>query len=177
VTIPVDEGDVASFAIADVLSKPLRTAEVVAAMAPFSLPGRSPDDRAARVLVVDDDPAALELMRVTLNGMHIEAVCMLDGRRALEELDQHRPDAIILDLMMPGFDGFAVLDALRRSSSWHTLPVFIWTSLILTDDEYETLAYSAQAILTKGGGALEGMLQKLSHWRPVATFATGGDEA
>ncbi|HET6789949.1 MAG TPA: hypothetical protein VFH49_18440, partial [Aquabacterium sp.] len=73
---------------------------------------------------------------------------------------------IILDLMMPEFDGFAVLDALHRMPLWQHTPVFIWTSMILTDKEYENLARSARAVLSKGGGALANMLQAMSRWRP-----------
>ena len=46
-------------------------------------------------------------------------------------------------------------------------PVFIWTSLLLTDSEYDLLATSASAILRKGGGDLEPMLERLRRWRAV----------
>jgi CheY-like chemotaxis protein len=156
------------FSIADVLSKPIRSEEIVAAMAKLAKPGLQP----ARVLVIDDDPLALELMATTLAEIGIEAVCRLDARAALRELDQHRPDAIILDLMMPEFDGFAVLDALGRFPEWKDLPVYIWTSLLLTDEEYASLARSARAILSKGGGALGPMLESLSRWRPPTVAST-----
>ncbi|CAN0226451.1 unnamed protein product, partial [Phaeothamnion confervicola] len=113
-TMPADSGTVAGFSIADVLSKPIRTEEIVLAMARFRR--REPDR--AKVMVIDDDPLALDLMRSTLKGLGIETVGLLDGRLALSEIDQHRPDAIILDLMMPGFDGFAVMDGLHRLPQW-----------------------------------------------------------
>jgi PAS domain S-box-containing protein len=162
VTVPGDTGDTAAFAIADVLTKPIRTDEIVSAMAPFCRLGSS----GVRVMVIDDDLLALDLMRATLDSMGLDVVCMQDGRRALLEIDEHQPDAIILDLMMPDFDGFAVLDALHRIPVWQSTPVFIWSSMLLTDDEYETLARSARAVLSKGGGALQGVLQALSRWRP-----------
>ena len=94
-------------------------------------------------------------------------------RIALQEIDRIRPDAIVLDLMMPGFDGFQVLDALQRLPDWREVPVFIWTSMLLTDEEYATLARSARAILLKGGGAMATVLESLSHWRPVALADAG----
>jgi CheY-like chemotaxis protein len=68
--------------------------------------------------------------------------------------------------MMPEFDGFAVLDALHHIPAWRDTPVFIWTSMLLTDAEYATLAQSARTIVSKGGGALATMLDTLRRWRP-----------
>jgi len=147
----------ASFAIANILSKPIKTGEILAAMAPYRL---SVTDRSP-VMVVDDDPLALELMRTALQAIGVEAVCFADARRAIDEIDRHRPAAIILDLMMPVIDGFAVLHALSRMDAWRDTPVFIWTSMILTDEEYLTLTRSAEAIIDKGGGQPASMLESL----------------
>ena len=102
---------------------------------------------------------------------------VLDGRDALRDIEQHRPDAIILDLMMPGFDGFAVLDALGRMPAWRDTPVFIWTSMLLAEHEYASLAASARAILSKGGGSLQPMLTSLRRWRPPIETLQNGSEA
>ncbi len=161
-TVAGNAGAAASFAIEDILGKPLRNEELLAAMARFRLP----EPGRANVMVIDDDPLALDLMRATLKAIGIDSVCLQDGRQALQEMATHRPDAIILDLMMPDFDGFAVLDALQRLPEWRETPVYIWTSMILTDEEYASLARSARAILGKGGGALAAMLERLRRWRP-----------
>ena len=168
-TMPAEAGSAAAFAIADVLGKPVRADEVAAAMARL----RPPLARRARVLVIDDDPLALDLMQATLGGIGIETVCRLDGREALRDIEQIHPDAIVLDLMMPGFDGFEVLDALQQMPSWRDTPVFVWTSMLLTDDEYAGLARSARAILGKGGGALAVMLEDLRRWRPTTALHGG----
>ena len=171
VSMPAEAGAAARFSIANVLCKPIRSAEIVAAMARF----RGAPSQRAKVMVIDDDPLALDLMHATLSGIGIDTVCLLDGRLALAEIDQHRPDAIILDLMMPTFDGFAVLDALRRLSVWRDTPVFIWTSMILSADEYASLARSAREILSKGGGELEALLETLREWRPPLAALPQGD--
>ncbi len=167
-------GAAATFHVANVLSKPLCTEEVVAAMAGLQRPLAGPLSGPVRVMVVDDDPLALALMRATLAGLGVEAVCVPGGRQALAEIGQHRPDAIILDLMMPEFDGFATLDALGRLPVWRDTPVFIWTSLLLTDEEYAQLSRSAQAILSKGGGGLADLLDGLRRWRHPARLAAEG---
>lgn len=161
VTMPAGLELPATFAIANVLCKPIRSHEIVSAMARFRLPGRV----TANVVVIDDDQTSLDLMFATLKSIGIDAVCFLDGRVAIREMDTHRPDAIVLDLMMPEFDGFQVLDALQRLPRWREVPVFIWTSMLLTDEEYASLAKSARAILIKGGGAMESMLEGVRRWR------------
>jgi PAS domain S-box-containing protein len=150
-SMPAEPGSAATFPVADVLFKPIRTDEVVAALSRLRL------REAARVMVVDDDPLALQLMQATLATMGITAVCVSGGRQAL--------DAMILDLMMPGFDGFETLDALRRLPAGAQLPVFIWTSMALTPDEVAGLSRTARAILGKGGGSLGPLLDSLRHWR------------
>lgn len=170
-TVPVGDGAAASFAIADILSKPIFAAQLAAAVGRVGKPGSG----RTRIMVIDDEPDALALMGSTLEGLGVQAICLQDGREALKALDQHRPQALILDLMMPGFDGFAVLDALRRMPAWRDLPVFIWTAMLLSDDEYARLAGSARAVLSKGGGELAALLESLRRWRPAAShWPVGG---
>jgi PAS domain S-box-containing protein len=168
-TLRTDPGQSATFGITNLLRKPIDTQEVVSAMAGLQLA----PDRPAQVMVIDDDPLALDLMRATLQGLGAQVVCRLDAREALREIGQHRPDLIVLDLMMPGFDGFATLAALRQMPQWRDTPVFIWTSMVLTDDEYNSLAGSAQAVLSKGGGALTALFDNLRSWRPPTAQPAG----
>ncbi len=168
VSMPADSNLSATFAITNVLSKPIRSDEIVSAMTRLNLSKKA----GALVMVIDDEQVSLDLMRATLNSINIEVVCFQDGRIALNEIQQHRPAAIVLDLMMPEFDGFQVLDALQHLPTWRDVPVFIWTSMLLTDEEYATLARSARAILIKGGGSIETVLEGLRRWRnPLLTDA------
>ena len=168
VSMPAGPTLSAAFAIANVLCKPVRSDEIRSAMARFI----SPPEEHITVMVIDDDPVSLDLMRATLKGLGIDATCFLDGRVALQEIDRHRPVAIVLDLMMPEFDGFQVLDALARLPAWRSVPVFIWTSMLLTDEEYATLARSARAILMKGGGGMQDMLESVRRWRQPTVPST-----
>ena len=168
----------ANFPVTDVLSKPLETQQLGMALGNLGLTQRT----GSRVMVIDDDQLALDLMEATLSKLGIEFIGLSDGRQALDEMAQHRPDAIIIDLMMPGMDGFEMLDALRRQPEWKDMPVFIWTSMLLTPEEYAHLARSALAILSKGGASLEALLHDLRRWRgplakTAATLATDDKEA
>jgi PAS domain S-box-containing protein len=159
------------FGITDVLAKPLQTRQVLRAMAACGLQGGSQ----ARVMVIDDDPLALDLMLVTLQTAGLQAAGWADGREALLDIDQHQPHAIVLDLMMPGFDGFAVLDTLSRLPAWRATPVFIWTSMLLTDEEFQGLALSAQAVLSKGSGDMAWLLERLRRAAQAQAAAPGAE--
>jgi len=171
-SMPTVSGETAAFAIADILGKPSRAQDVRDVIARLGLP-REPR---ARAMVVDDDPVARQLMAGTLEQLEIDVVTFPDGRQALDGLDAHRPDVLVLDLMMPDFDGFAVLDAIGRRPGLQQLRVIIWTSLMLTDDEYARLARSALAIVGKGGGAIETLLARLAGWRGGAALALDGGD-
>ena len=161
VRMPADQRSTATFAVSNILSKPIDGEELAHAMRRFL----RQVSHTARVMVIDDDPAALELMCTTLGTMGIEGFGLVDGRRVLEELDLHRPDALVLDLLMPEFDGFAVLDTLRQSPVWRDIPVFIWTNMMLTSEDYATLQKSAHRIFSKGGGALQTAVDDLRNLR------------
>ncbi|CAN5764655.1 hypothetical protein BH09PSE5_BH09PSE5_35990 [soil metagenome] len=156
VSMPAHSGRSVGFAVADVLTKPLQDGEIVAAMRRFRQQGLG-----ARVMVIDDDPMALDLMRASLGAIGMQPLCFQTARHALGVIDEIRPDVIVLDLVMPDMDGFATLEALSRLERWRTVPVFIWTSLMLTDEEYDLLNQSARIVLSKGGGGLMKMLEEL----------------
>jgi signal transduction histidine kinase/DNA-binding response OmpR family regulator len=146
---------VAGFVVSDVLPKPMELPVLESALA------RSGITRGSRVLVVDDDPLALQLMREALEAMGVQAGCEQNSRQALQRLDADQPQAMILDLMMPGYDGFSVLDAVRAHAQWKHLPVFIWTSMKLSEQDVESLSRSVGAILGKGRGTLNSLTELL----------------
>jgi two-component system sensor histidine kinase/response regulator len=67
----------------------------------------------ARLLIVDDDPDARRLIGLVLRRAGHEPLYAEDGFRALELMEREQPDLVILDLMLPGMDGFEVLEAMR----------------------------------------------------------------
>jgi DNA-binding response OmpR family regulator len=104
----------------------------------------------AKVLVIDDDPAACEMMQVALREVGLVTISVQQGQNILETLDKVQPMAMVLDLMMPGVSGFQVLDAIRQSPKWSGLPVIVWTAMTLSMEEQWLLSQSAQAIASKG---------------------------
>ncbi len=135
-----------AFPVADVLAKPLRRAALARALVPLRDrlgPGRP-------VLVVDDEANARDLMCASLQATGVEAVAVDSGAEALQRLPALQPAAVVLDLMMPGLDGFQVLHELRSDPRWAELPVIVWTALALGADEIAALARSARAIAVDG---------------------------
>ena len=157
VTMVTEISSLAGFRISDVLTKPIRPDEVVGALRRAGLRSSA----TLRVMVVDDDASARDLMAATLQSIGMTALCMADGRAALAGLDEHRPDAMVLDLMMPGLNGFDVLHALRHRPEYLQLPVFIWASMNLSPAELAGLASSAHMLVSKGQGGIEKLVDQI----------------
>jgi CheY-like chemotaxis protein len=68
------------------------------------------------VMVVEDEPAIRSLLSITLEGENYHVETAADGQEALEKVEQMHPDAILLDLMLPKIDGWALIDALNGRS-------------------------------------------------------------
>lgn len=85
----------------------------------------------AKVLVVDDDPDIRDVLEALLESEGFETVLANDGEQALEAIKKENPDLMILDLLMPVMDGFAVCKQLQdpRWSKWKNMPVLILTSV------------------------------------------------
>ncbi len=108
-------------------------------------PSASPVARSAadtgprRVLVVEDNEVASEQILSVLEDLDVEGRPAWDGAEALEMLRDHAVDAVILDLMMPGVDGFEVLDSIRRGEVGREVPVLVLSAKDLSVDERQRL--------------------------------------
>jgi DNA-binding response OmpR family regulator len=80
-----------------------------------------------KILIVDDDEATLMLMKIRLSDAY-ELICTKDPEQALGLAAQHKPDAILLDLMMPTFSGFELCQSLRSLSYTSMIPIIIITA-------------------------------------------------
>jgi PAS domain S-box-containing protein len=102
-----------------------------------------------RVLVVDDDPKAVELVAVRLHDLASSVERAYGGREALEAARRNRPDLIVLDLMMPEVNGFDVVDALRTNPDTAGIPVIIVTAAEVSPEDRRKLNGYVTAILAK----------------------------
>ena len=80
------------------------------------------------ILVVDDEPDVVEMIQTALESASYNVVTAYDGKEAIEKTRAEKPDAIILDLMMPGMDGFAASEELKNDSDTSRIPILTLTA-------------------------------------------------
>ena len=114
-------------------------------------------DQGARVLVVDDEPNILELLSVSLKFQGFDVQTAPDGPRAIDRARTFRPDALILDVMMPGMDGFGLLRRLRADGV-EAPALFLTardsledkvTGLTIGGDDYVTKPFSLEEVVAR----------------------------
>jgi CheY-like chemotaxis protein len=104
---------------------------------------------AATVLVCDDDPLILELLRHRLAERGYRVELAGDGAEGLARVAERRPDAIVLDAMMPRIDGFEVLRTLREKEETRHIPVIILTARRQERDVLDALRLGADDFINK----------------------------
>jgi len=135
---------------AAVMQSPVSRQELYDTLAMLGLSPVSGDQR-IRVLVVDDDPKAVDLIAVRIGGMASEIFRALGGREAIEIAQRERPDLIVLDLMMPDMDGFDVVEALNANPATADIPVVVVTASAVTADERARLNGFVTTVMGKAG--------------------------
>jgi DNA-binding response OmpR family regulator len=80
-----------------------------------------------KILIVDDDPDIRLGLRVRLNANHYDVVCASDGVAGVSEALKHMPDLMILDLGLPGGDGFGVLERMKANEKIASIPVIVYS--------------------------------------------------
>jgi threonine synthase len=120
------------------------------------------DTRVVKVVVIEDDPGASRLMTRILQSQGIAEVHQAyDGESGIDIVRQVMPDLVVLDLMMPGVDGFGVLDQLKADDHLADVPVVVVTAKDLTLEERSYLDGRVQSLLQKGSMIDEQVLQDL----------------
>jgi CheY-like chemotaxis protein/two-component sensor histidine kinase len=125
-------------------------AEVVAAAVEISVQPPSADPRSkGLVLVVEDEQAHMDLMRLAVTSRGYSMHGVRSGEEALEWLAEHRPDVILLDMQLPGIDGFSVAARVRGEIETHSIPLIAVTASALAENEERARASGIDAYLTK----------------------------
>lgn len=102
-----------------------------------------------KILIVDDDPLNVKLMAAKLPRDRYETLKAYSGREALEKVTSGAPDIILLDIMMPGMDGYEVTRKLKNNPDTSDIPVILVTALDGTDDKVKGLEAGADEFLNK----------------------------
>ena len=91
-----------------------------------------------RVLVADDDPCILSLVKTVLEIEGFSVLSASNGREALREVEDHRPDVVLLDVMMPVMDGVTCCKELRKNPETATTPIVIMSAALNLAELKET---------------------------------------
>jgi GAF domain-containing protein/CheY-like chemotaxis protein/sensor histidine kinase YesM len=113
------------------------------------------------VLVVEDDEDTRAVIHQTLERSGWSVSQAEHGGKGLDRVAERRPDAIVLDLMMPEMNGFDFLDALRANSDWRDIPVLVLTAMDLDAEDRRRLNGEVERILQKGASARDQLLEEV----------------
>jgi PAS domain S-box-containing protein len=159
VTVVAERETALGYRVEEFLRKPVAEGELIAAVTRIE----SPAGDAKRILCIDDDPQSLKLATTILTKNGYRAAGVQDAHAALKWLQKERPAAIILDLLMPGMDGFEFMEHFRLRPDARTIPVIVWTVMNLTAADRARFQASVQAIVAKAGAAAQLLDELAAH--------------
>ena len=159
---------------ADYLVKPVDQSVLIGAIRKHTQ--REPS-KESHILIVDDDPAAIELLETTLRTAGYQTHTALDGSSALDVLASSPVSAMLIDLLMPDMDGFELIRQIKLQPSLQGIPIFVLTAKRLTRQEIALLSSATQAFFQKDGSWPQELLASVAKsigGSKVASVATGG---
>jgi two-component system alkaline phosphatase synthesis response regulator PhoP len=101
------------------------------------------------ILVVEDNPQTVKLIKFILEKNDYSAVTAKDGEKGLQMAKEKKPDLIILDLMLPGMDGYRVCETLKADADTKEIPIIVLTALDTGADFEKALEKKADWYITK----------------------------
>jgi CheY-like chemotaxis protein len=149
ISIVADRNKGFSLGAAAVVQKPISRQELYASLVDLGLLPLA-KNRSLKILVVDDDPKAVELIAVRLMSFASAVLRAYGGREAIETARRERPDLIVLDLIMPEVSGFDVVEALNGHPDTARIPVVVVTAKQITAADRANLTGCVTAVMEKG---------------------------
>jgi CheY-like chemotaxis protein len=147
VSVIADRSRGLSLGANQVLQKPVGREQLVRALHALGFPcnGAQPQT----LLVIDDDPTAVQLLANYLTPAGFKLLCAYGGQQGIEMARRERPDLIVLDLMMPEVSGFDVVDALKLEPDTAAIPIIILTAQSISARERAALGADVQQVMEK----------------------------
>ena len=144
----------------DYFVKPVNASGLVERLNHIDLP-RAPGEHEFRVLVVDDEAANRTLLTEALEPAGFTVLPASGGRQAIEMAKAERPDLVLLDLLMPEVNGFAVVEALRADDRTRDTPIMVLTAANLTESDKRLLSGRVSEILSRSSVATSDIVGRL----------------
>jgi DNA-binding response OmpR family regulator len=104
---------------------------------------------AKKILIVDDEPSIIVALQFLMEQNGYETLVAFSGEEAMEVVAHHRPDLILLDIMLPVVDGFEVCQRVREKAEWKDIRIVLVTALDRESNVAKGLALGADAYVTK----------------------------
>jgi CheY-like chemotaxis protein len=147
----------------EILTKPIDRQQLVQLMVRFDLMAdtKRAKKMPANVLVIDDDPQAVSLVKAILKPYNVRVSAVDNARAGIEQALRNKPDLVILDLVIPGVDGFEVVAALRRDKEMSRVPILVHTAKTLTAEDRQRLEGTVETIVEKAEFQPERFLELL----------------
>jgi DNA-binding response OmpR family regulator len=119
-----------------------------------------------KILVVEDDNFLANAYRIKLTKVGFEVVVAVDGVEALEKIKSQNFDLVILDLIIPKIDGFAVLTEIRSQEKYKKLPILVASNLSQMEDINRALKLGANDFIVKSDTSLDALIEKIKKLIP-----------
>ncbi|TMD23594.1 MAG: response regulator, partial [Chloroflexi bacterium] len=151
VVLATPDGPPVALPDCEVLTKPIDRQQLVQLMVRFDLMAdtKRAKKMPANVLVIDDDLQAISLVKAVLKPFNVRVSAVDSARTGIEQALRNKPDLVILDLVMPGVDGFEVIAALRRDKDIGRIPILVHTAKMLTAEDRQRLDGKVESIVDK----------------------------
>jgi DNA-binding response OmpR family regulator len=150
VTVVADRSLVTAYRISDMLTKPVEPHSLLTSLRR----ARVPVSEERPILIIDDDPAVLKQIMTPLTERGFRPILETDADQALKTVEREIPAAVILDLRMPGLNGFEFLRRFRRQERFCDVPVIVWTALSLTKEQHTMLRVMTEHVVEKESGTV-----------------------
>jgi CheY-like chemotaxis protein len=137
---------------------------------PTEPPGGEDATTAGEIVVIEDDRPSLDLMTAYLAGAALRVTAARDGQTGLDAVRRVRPDAVLLDIRLPGIDGWAVLQTLKSDEETRAIPVIV---VSIVDERARGVALGAAAYLVKPVGREDLLAALRDVGAPVAAQPEG----
>ena len=163
VSVEPERGRGFALGATEYLVKPVSGEHLLAAVTRLLPPPRADEQSPRlRVVVVDDDPLALKLVRSTLEPLGWEVHTCAGGQQAADLVRAVAPSVVVIDLLMPHVDGFAVIDELRPHRDSDGPPIVVLTAKSLTPQDRSRLEGRIAFVAEKAGIDLPGLARRLA---------------
>ena len=101
-----------------------------------------------KILIVDDDPAIINLLQMSIKETY-DVILAYNGKEALEKVNDHSPDLVLMDIMMPVMDGLEAMAKIKENPTTSTIPVILLTAKVQPKDVLEGYNNGADYYITK----------------------------